>query len=121
MEEIKKRIAIIETVEQNIQVEMSSLSKSVHELAINVERQTAILAGQKAFLDFRIDAMSNEIAEIKTRVGENHSNIDEIKGKIREMEGAAKGARWVGVAVWGAIGFIVAYVVPFFSSLFKGG
>lgn len=121
MEEIKKRIAIIETVEQNIQVEMSSLSKSVHELAINVERQTAILAGQKDFWNYQISALGKEMQEVKAQVKNNHENIERLNARFHEINGAGKATKLIMGTVWALIGFIVAYVVPFFSSLFKGG
>lgn len=121
MEEIKKRIAIIETVEQNIQVEMSSLSKSVHELALNVERQTQILAGQKDFWNYQISALGKEMQDVKSNVRANHENIDRLNARFHEINGASKAAKWIIGVVWALIGFVVAYVIPFFASLFKGG
>lgn len=120
MEEIKKRIAIIETVEQNIQVEMSSLSKSVHELALNVERQTQILAGQKDFWNYQISALSKEMQDVKSNVRANHENIDRINGRLHELDGAGKATKLIMGAVWAFIGFIVAYAGPFILSLLKG-
>lgn len=118
MEETKKRI---EVIERHIQVEMSSLSKSVHELALNVERQTQILAGQKDFWNYQISALGKELQEVKVQVKSNHENIDLLSARFHEINGAGKAAKLIMGAVWALVGFIAAYVVPFFVSIFKGG
>lgn len=117
MEEVKRKLEEVIQSNDGLKSSIKTLNSNVHELAINVERQTNVLETHKQIYSIEMNNILATMREMKDLSLSNQKKIHELEKDVN----TAKGATGMAHALWSVAWAIGSAIVTATVFVMKGG